>query len=208
MYSSPDTWSRIQRPNMQELQKLHYEMQLWMSHTRYQLHEVDRIPLWRVQNTSVTLATGLSFGCYFLFKRIRPGLTFPVDIIPPFLTFYATHRIAQVSQMGALWDSFLSLPSPLGDTARGLLAAVRANSKLPSDTFRRAAPAPEGAAGSLPVPKPEAGNAFFPEAAQPGPKDDPWGTGGSSAWDGDASDTKSSQRGTSWDEIRARSAQR
>eukprot|EP00930_Biecheleria_cincta_P044603 TRINITY_DN30698_c0_g1_i1.p1 TRINITY_DN30698_c0_g1~~TRINITY_DN30698_c0_g1_i1.p1 ORF type:complete len:298 (-),score=46.18 TRINITY_DN30698_c0_g1_i1:20-808(-) len=146
MEDGPVQWSRIPRPTMQELPRLHQELGIWMSNARYQLSEVDRIPLWRVQNTSMTVATGAGIGVYFLMKRYRPSIKFPIDVIPPFVTFYLTHRTAQVYQMPGLWDSFLSLPSQLGSTSRGILEALRKGQRLPSDEF--------GAAGTRPRPMP------------------------------------------------------
>eukprot|EP00442_Polarella_glacialis_P023325 CAMPEP_0115049196 /NCGR_PEP_ID=MMETSP0227-20121206/1048_1 /TAXON_ID=89957 /ORGANISM="Polarella glacialis, Strain CCMP 1383" /LENGTH=74 /DNA_ID=CAMNT_0002432821 /DNA_START=88 /DNA_END=308 /DNA_ORIENTATION=- len=64
-------WARIPRPSMQELPRLHQELGIWMANTRYQLHDVDRTPLWRVQNTSMLVSTGVGMGAYFAMKRFR-----------------------------------------------------------------------------------------------------------------------------------------
>ena len=216
----PESWARIPRPNLQELQKVHQELGLWMSHTRYQLHEVDRIPLYRLQNTSITMATGLGMGSYFALKRLRPGITFPLDVLAPFVTFCFTHRLAQAAQMPSLWDTFLGLPSPLGDTARSVLAAVRSNKRLPSDDFGRLRPREEPAKGP-PAEGVEAASQQKEEVSMPGfmggapampgssapTKEEPEDAWGSMSWAGQDSGSDAPKR-TSWEEIRARAAQK
>lgn len=191
-----------------------------MSHTRYQLQEVDRIPLYRMENTSITVATGLGMGSYFALKRLRPGIAFPFDILAPLVTFCFTHRIAQAAQMPGVWDTFLGLPSPLGDTARKLLAAVRGNKRLPSDDFGRMRPAQEAhpqqreaegqgtpefnvapeVPGGLAGPGGPGSFGIREEPAEP----DTWG---SAPWGGQDSASIAPKR-TSWEEIRARAAQK
>jgi len=138
----------VARPSMQELPKMHQELGLWMAHTRYQVQSIDQIPVWRVQNTSITLSTGAGVSSFFLFRRLAPGLRFPIDIIPPFITFYLTHRAVQVWQLPGLYDSFLSLSSPLGFKAREILESIRNKGRLPSDEFGKAYPAAPGAPGA------------------------------------------------------------
>eukprot|EP00421_Protoceratium_reticulatum_P074131 CAMPEP_0168411650 /NCGR_PEP_ID=MMETSP0228-20121227/28308_1 /TAXON_ID=133427 /ORGANISM="Protoceratium reticulatum, Strain CCCM 535 (=CCMP 1889)" /LENGTH=136 /DNA_ID=CAMNT_0008425399 /DNA_START=69 /DNA_END=476 /DNA_ORIENTATION=+ len=116
---------RIPRPSMQELPRLHQELGIWMAHTKYHLQPVERSPVWRVQNTSMTLSTGSGIGAYYLLKRWRPSLKFPFDILPPFIMFYLTHQAAQRWQLSGLYDSFLALSSPLGVQARQVLLSLR-----------------------------------------------------------------------------------
>mmetsp|Transcript_79078 Transcript_79078/g.255570 ORF Transcript_79078/g.255570 Transcript_79078/m.255570 type:complete len:264 (-) Transcript_79078:176-967(-) len=167
---------QITRPTMPELPKLHQELGLWMAHTRYQVQPPDQIQIWRVQNTSIALATGAGIGTFFLLKRVRPSMKFPIDIIPPFVTFYLTHRAAQIWQLPSLYDSFLDLTTPLGFKAREILEAVRADGRLPSHEFgtqmpqagaSRTPPAPRGA--PPPAPAPEARDGDFSFAAFPPP---------------------------------------
>lgn len=187
MEDSPVQWSQIPRPTYQELPRLHQELGIWMSNARYQLSEVDRIPLWRVQNTSMTVSTGAGIGVYFLMKRFRPSIRFPIDVIPPFVTFYLTHRTAQVYQMPGLWDSFLSLPSQLGSTSRGILEALRKGQRMPSDEFGTASarPRPAPMPASSPSKEPAAQVEALPPAAGgvggPSPVESSaptWGAGG------------------------------
>jgi len=236
---------------MQELPRLHQELGIWMSNTRYQLHDVDRNPLWRVQNTSMTVSTGMGIGAYFVQKRIRPGIKFPIDIIPPFVCFYLTHRAAQVYQMPGLWDSFLGLPSPLGATARGILEALRKGQRLPSAEFGTGLPRQPPSQRSVPasaaqeaagLPAAESWSPGTPEAPQaPAENSTPsWGSGGfngaaqeptpqppsqdpwadnsnlanltpvSDSWEGlsGSEEAKQVPKRLSWEEIRARNAQK
>lgn len=141
MYSVPPT-SRL---TSNELPRLHQELGLWMAHTRYQLQAADRTPIWRVQNTSMTISAGAGIGAYFAVKRFRPSVKFPFDTIVPFVCFYLTHRAAQVWQMPGLYDSFLFTGSPLGERAREILQALRKGGKLPSQEFGSKLPPPRAA---------------------------------------------------------------
>merc|ERR1712110_1212744 len=88
------------------------------------------------------LATGAGISSYFMVKRFRPSLRFPIDTIPPFICFYLTHRAAHVWQMQGMYESFLSIQSPLGVRAREILQAVRSGGRLPSDEFGKQLPVP------------------------------------------------------------------
>jgi len=176
---------QITRPTMPELPKLHQELGLWMAHTRYQVQPPDQIQIWRVQNTSIALATGAGIGTFFLLKRVRPSIKFPIDIIPPFVTFYLTHRAAQIWQLPSLYDSFLDLTTPLGFKAREILEAVRADGRLPSHEFGNQMPQ-AGASRTPPVPRsappmapaaPEARDGDFSFAAFPPPAAETSGPG-------------------------------
>eukprot|EP00933_Yihiella_yeosuensis_P054153 TRINITY_DN5252_c0_g2_i1.p1 TRINITY_DN5252_c0_g2~~TRINITY_DN5252_c0_g2_i1.p1 ORF type:complete len:261 (-),score=55.72 TRINITY_DN5252_c0_g2_i1:91-873(-) len=138
----PAQWARIERPSLQELPKLQQELGIWMANTKYQMQDVDRFPLWRVQNTSMVLSTGCGISAHYALQKFRPGIKFPLSVIPPFVTFYLAHRAAQTSQMPGLWSSFLALPSPLGASARGILEALRRGKRLPSDEYGSTIPMP------------------------------------------------------------------
>eukprot|EP00928_Gymnodinium_smaydae_P047782 TRINITY_DN31912_c0_g1_i1.p1 TRINITY_DN31912_c0_g1~~TRINITY_DN31912_c0_g1_i1.p1 ORF type:complete len:267 (+),score=50.92 TRINITY_DN31912_c0_g1_i1:95-895(+) len=214
-----------------ELPRLHKELGLWMAHTRYQLKPVDQQPIYRVQNTTMTLSTGTGIGTYYIMKRLRPSMRFPIDIIPPFVAFYLTHRAAQAWQMPGLYESLLSAPSPLGERAREILHSLRHGGRLPSDEFgtqlpQQMRPAPgAGGAGeastdafgfdAAPAPAPAAGSSGAPAAADAASAD-AWAQGdsidnlaGTPAWTGPvegADAPPKPARTTTWDEIRARSA--
>lgn len=205
-----------------------------MAHTRYQLQAPDKMQVWRVQNTTMTVATGAGIGCYFLLKRFSPGIKFPWDIAAPFVMFYLTHRATQVWQLPGLYESFLRNQSPLGSRSREILDALRTGGRLPSDEFGTKLPPPRSAndsAGSA-----EQGAAAFvdasqgasaplsrfseanPDLAAASPAADPWagdgglGSGssleGAPAWDDwdSGSQAKGPPRKKTWDEIRAAAA--
>ncbi|CAK9045916.1 unnamed protein product [Durusdinium trenchii] len=146
----------------------------------------DRIPLYRLENTSITWATGVGLGSYFALKRFRPSIAFPWDVVPPFVTFWLTHRFAQAAQMPQVWDSLLGLPSPLGDTARGILAAVRTDKRLPSEDFNRLRPSVSASGANLQVlskdTETEAGTTFGAGVPGVAPHEEPNAWGGS--WGG------------------------
>mmetsp|Transcript_3703 Transcript_3703/g.6655 ORF Transcript_3703/g.6655 Transcript_3703/m.6655 type:complete len:241 (-) Transcript_3703:126-848(-) len=235
MEEGPHAWKQIPRPTRTELPRVHEELGIWMSHTRYQLHDVDRIPLWRVQNTSIAVGTGVGIGSYLALKRFRPSIKFPIDILPPFVAFYAMYRFASVAQWSGLWDTFLSLPSPLGETARGLVAAVRSGGRLPSDDFGRAPLRPaqqsQTAKPTQQMQQMQQAEAdaprFHAQAGQPAeapslerkemfgrppaPSEAPetlgWGGGGWEETASTSSPEQSASKRTSWDEIRRKAAE-
>lgn len=124
-------------PSMEEVQRLHQELNTWMSHTRYQLQAADYKPIWRVQNTALTLSTGAGLGAYVAVRRFRPGTKFPFDLIPAFVMYYFSHRIAHSVQSPGLYYSILNLESPMGSKARDILGAMRSGKPLPSTEFEK-----------------------------------------------------------------------
>lgn len=127
---------------MEELPRLHRELGIWMSNTKYHLQPIDCVPLWRVQNTTMTVATGTGIGAYYLLNKMRPGMKFPFSTLPPFIAFYITYHAAQASQMPGLYRSLLGLPSPLGSISRDILGSLRNAGRLPSDDYGTRLPTP------------------------------------------------------------------
>lgn len=120
---------------MQEVLRLHKELNLWVSNSRYQLQAADYKPIWRVQNTSMITACGAGAAAYAGFKRFRPKMGFPYDIVPPFVMYFLSYRVAQAAQTPGLLGSILALESPLGSTAREILSAMRTGGQLPSNNL-------------------------------------------------------------------------
>lgn len=202
---------------------MHQELGLWMAHTRYQVQRIDCIPIWRAQNTTITISTGVAVGFFFLTKRFAPSVRYPVDILPPFLGFASTHMGFQAWQLPGLCNAFLSLSTPLGAKTREILDSIRSNGKLPSHEFGSKLPATQArtppeptAASDADIP---AADAFTPAMPRQAPAADPWGetspapahwgTGEEkdawSALPADGNVSRMSQRRT-WDEIRAANA--
>lgn len=197
--------SSLRPPGVEELPRLHRELGIWMSNTKYQLQPVDCLPLWRVQNTTMTVATGAGISAYYLLQKMRPGMKFPISTVPPFIAFYFTYHAAQASQMPGLYRSLLSLPSPLGSITRDILGSLRNKGKLPSDDYGSRLPAPgmprppqqDGPAseafpaessswGSRPAayPPPEAPSTSFQQSWSPPPEPPPPPAPSQGQWDG------------------------
>eukprot|EP00929_Paragymnodinium_shiwhaense_P120878 TRINITY_DN92947_c0_g1_i1.p1 TRINITY_DN92947_c0_g1~~TRINITY_DN92947_c0_g1_i1.p1 ORF type:complete len:280 (+),score=49.40 TRINITY_DN92947_c0_g1_i1:89-841(+) len=207
---------RLRSPSVEELGRLHQEIHIWMSQNRYQLQPVDNRPIWRVQNTTLTISTGLGVGSFYAMKRFRPNVRFPFDVVVPFLTFFVTHRFAQASQMPGLYDDLLRLPSPLGESARRILGAIRGGGKLPSqdltgargqpgrptadarssDADAAAEPRAEGW-GQVPMP------AELPKDAATGAMPAPAASGGSDAFGGSSSSSDGQGAAASWGPVDA-----
>eukprot|EP00927_Polykrikos_kofoidii_P056302 TRINITY_DN50456_c0_g1_i1.p1 TRINITY_DN50456_c0_g1~~TRINITY_DN50456_c0_g1_i1.p1 ORF type:complete len:245 (+),score=35.73 TRINITY_DN50456_c0_g1_i1:47-736(+) len=115
----------------QELPKLHQQLSTWLMQSKYQLQPNEYRPIWRAQNTSLTLATGSGVGSYYLMRRHFPKLRFPMDLFAPCVTFYLSYRTSQGFQMYSMYESILNMPSPLGESARNLLGTMRGDETSP-----------------------------------------------------------------------------
>lgn len=140
---------RTSAPTSQELPRLHQELGIWIANTRYKMENSDRVHIWKVQNTSMVIATGVGVGAYLLLKRFQPAIKFPWDTVPTFAAFYLTNRVSDAVQMPGLYNTFVRSPSPLGDRARDILQAIRNKGRLPSDEFGWKLP--RGVAATVPA---------------------------------------------------------
>lgn len=165
-------------PTFEEIPKLHQELGIWMANVRYKMDNTDRVHLWKVQNTSMVVATGFGLASYFLMKRYRPSIKFPMDTVPPFVTFYLTHRLSDSAQMPGLYDSFLRSESPLGARTRDILQAIRTKGRLPSDDYGLKLPLPGRGVSPVPVQRDGSGEAVEPQFADKATEEVTWGPGG------------------------------
>jgi len=161
---------------------LHRELQMWIMNSGYQLQEREHRPVWRMHNTSLTLATGTGMGTYFLLKRFRPKAGLPLLCGIPTVAFYLAYRSFQFSQLGQLYDSLLVLPTPLGIRAREILSTLRnGDGRLPSDEYgararmsgASAAAATSGARQGAGSSTSEESNSMYQQPAS----DETWGGG-------------------------------
>jgi len=118
--------------NVEEYQHMEKELRTWMLDQKYQMQGSDRIPLWRVTNTSLTIATGAAIGSFAAMHRFRPTWKFPNTIIPPCAVFYVVFNLARASQAFGILDSILRLNSPLGDASRDILTKFRNGTNVSS----------------------------------------------------------------------------
>mmetsp|Transcript_47834 Transcript_47834/g.104114 ORF Transcript_47834/g.104114 Transcript_47834/m.104114 type:complete len:224 (-) Transcript_47834:116-787(-) len=216
------SFTRMERPSMQEMPRLQSELQVWIARSRYQLQEADRMPINRLHNTSMTLATGAGAASFFAVKRFRPGLAFPWDIVPGFVLFYITHRVAHRVQLPTFYDDLFASKTPLGFRSREILTAIRGGGSLPSHELEGSLqPGQQGMSSS------GSGSASYDDARDiasstqwsPEPQEalppDPWGdisvSDSLQTSDGWQESGKSSEpagrKRTSWEEIRMRNQQ-
>jgi len=130
---------------------VHREMQIWLAHTRYQMQGIDNVPVWRMTNTSLTVAVGHGLGAFYGLRKLRPSWGFPMNIIPAAILFPMTYWAAQVVQLPGMYVTLLSLPTPLGVKGREVLAALRNGGLLPSQEFGTKLPPRGGEQGSAPA---------------------------------------------------------
>lgn len=128
--------SPFPRPTPKEVLRLHSEFQIWMRFGNYKLQSMDNMPLWRLRNTSMVLSTGAGVGAYFTLGHFSRSSRFPFGLVSSIATFFVVHHLTYASQLRGLYDTFLSLPSPLGEKARRILTDLREESgHLPSEEY-------------------------------------------------------------------------
>mmetsp|Transcript_18163 Transcript_18163/g.42460 ORF Transcript_18163/g.42460 Transcript_18163/m.42460 type:complete len:288 (+) Transcript_18163:78-941(+) len=154
----------VTRPSDVEIAHLHRELAIWAKFSRYSMTEHERMPIYRAQNTAFLLGSGAGIGAYFA-VRFRSPRRFPYDMMLGLAAYTLTEFVAGTLQRRSMYNSILSMPSPLGEKARGILMDMRqGGADLPSKTYASQMRVPGQAQPQ------RAGDAATPSPLQPRPK--------------------------------------